>query len=321
MSDHWAKIGEAGATRGMRIMVWIYSHLGRAGFSLALVPVMIYYFVSRRTARHASGDYLSRLRRNCPGALPGGPVWWLSFRHFIEFGHSLLQKYLAWTAEPPAVSMDPPEEKDLFGTVEKKVGLLLVGSHFGNLEFSRGISRRHPDLTINVLLHDKHAAKFAELMKTAEPESRMNLVQVTEIDLPLTLRLREKVERGEWVVIAGDRVPVTGGTHTVATEFLGDTAEFPIGPYVLASVLRCPVYLLHCFRLGSIHHLGFEHFSDHIEIPRKDRQATISHLAQAYAKALERQVVRSPLQWFNFYDFWGDRRHHTPDNEGKHEKV
>ena len=320
MSDHWSRISEAGATRGMRIMVWIHRHLGRAGFSIALVPVMIYYQLRRRTARQASGDYIRRVRREHPQALPPGPVWWLTFRHFLEFGHSLLQKFLAWTAEPPVVSMHQHEEEELFSTVDRGVGLLLIGSHFGNLEFSRGISRRHPDLIINVLLHDKHAGKFAELMASAEPMSRMHLIQVTEIDLPLTLQLREKVARGEWVVIAGDRVPVTGDAHTVTATFLGDAAEFPIGPYVLGSVLQCPVYLLHCFRLGPIHHLGFEHFSDRLEIPRRERQEKIRLLAQEFAIALERQVVRSPLQWFNFYDFWRDRRETASGAASENEK-
>ena len=306
MSDHWAKIGEAGAVRGMRIMVWIYEHLGPAFFNIALVPVMIFYYLRRRTARRASRDYLARVRRKYPEALPRGPKLLVSFRHFVEFGHSIMKKYLAWTAELPRVTMHEDEQTELFEVVDRKTGCLLVGSHFGNIEFSRGISRRHPDLVINVLLHDKHAGKFAELMEGAEPQSRLHLIQVTELDLALTLRLKEKIARGEWVVIAGDRVPVDEGSKTVQAEFIGDPARFPVGPYVLGAVLQCPVYLLHCYRIGSEHFLGFELFSRRLELPRSNRQAHLHELAQQYATALERQVVRSPLQWFNFYDFWDD---------------
>lgn len=308
MSEHWAKIGEAGALRGMRIMVWIYAHLGRHAFSIVLVPVMAFYYLRRGEARRASRDYLTRMCRHRPAALPRGPIWWLSFRHFMAFGHSLMQKYLAWTAELPSVHMEPAEEAELNEMVHQGIGCLLIGSHFGNLEYSRGISRRHPNLTINVLLHDKHASKFAELMRSAEPMSRMNLLQVTEIDLPLTLRLKEKVSRGEWVVIAGDRMPVNENARTISARFCGDDAPFPIGPYVLASVLQCPVYLLHCFRKDTEHHLVFEAFSQQVQLTRNDRAGELQDLAQRYATALERQVLRSPLQWFNFYDFWGDRQ-------------
>lgn len=310
--DHWARISEAGAVRGMRTMVWIYDHLGRTGFNIALFPVMIYYFLRRGAARRASREYLLRVRAMYPDALPRGPIWLLSFRHFLEFGHSILQKYLAWTEEPPHISMDEDEQRELFEMVETRQGCLLVGSHFGNIEYSRGISRRHPDLRTNVLLHDKHANKFAALMEGANSESRMRLLQVTELDLALTLRLKEKIDQGEWVVMAGDRVPVDENSKTISVEFFGERARFPIGPYVLGAVLQCPVYLLHCFRKDSEHLLGFEHFSDRLQLPREDRQTHLETHAQHFARALERQVVRSPLQWFNFYDFWGNPAPPTP---------
>lgn len=313
MADHWAKIGEAGAVRGMRIMVWIYKHLGRGAFTVALVPLMIFYYLRRGPARRASINYLTRMHRRHPQSLPRGPLRLVSFRHFLEFGHSIMKKYLAWTAEIPHVTMQEDEQTELFEMVERKTGCLLVGSHFGNIEFSRGISRRHPDLVINVLLHDKHAGKFAELMTGAEPQSRMHLIQVTELDLALTLRLKEKIAAGEWVVIAGDRVPVEEDSQTVKADFIGDLARFPVGPWVLGAVLQCPVYLLHCYRTGSEHFLGFERFSERLELPRARRRAHLQSLVQRYATALERQVVNSPLQWFNFYDFWDDDGQQTPE--------
>lgn len=316
MADHWARISEAGAVRGMRIMVWIYEHLGPLGFNIALVPVMIFYYLRRGAARRASSDYLARMRKQHPQALPTAPRWVISFRHFLEFGHSIIRKYLAWTTEIPHVTMHKDQQTELFEVVERKIGCLLVGSHFGNIEFSRGISRRHPELVINVLLHDKHAKKFAELMTGAEPVSRMHLIQVTELDVALTLRLKEKIEAGEWVVIAGDRIPVDEDGQTIQAEFIGDLARFPVGPWVLSAVLQCPVYLLHCYKTGSEHFLGFELFSQRIELPRADRQSHLETLAQNYATALERQVVQSPLQWFNFYDFWDDHR----DTSGKQQK-
>ncbi|HKJ18394.1 MAG TPA: hypothetical protein VJ984_13665 [Xanthomonadales bacterium] len=309
MAKHWAKINEAGAVGGMRFMAWVYRHLGRVAFNIALVPVMVFYYFRRGVARRASWDYLSRVKRQYPGALPNRPIWYLSFFHLLEFGHSVLQKMLAWTDEIPTVAMDPDEQTELFDVVDQGVGCLLVGSHFGNIEYSRGISRRHPDLVINVLLHDKHASKFAELMEGAEPLSRMHLIQVTDLDLALTLRLKEKIDQGEWVIIAGDRVPVDEDAKTTSAEFLGDKAGFPIGPYVLGAVLQCPVYLLHCYRVNNEHFLGFEQFSQRLQMPRKDRPAYLQSVAQKYAHALERQLVRSPLQWFNFYDFWNDRTH------------
>jgi predicted LPLAT superfamily acyltransferase len=47
-----------------------------------------------------------------------------------------------------------------------------------------------------------------------------------------------------------------------------------------------------------------EFFGDSIQIPRLNRQQAYEKAAQKFALSLEKQVVQSPLQWFNFYNFW-----------------
>lgn len=303
--------------RGLQLMIWVNKHVGRWAFNIVLVFVMAYFFLRRGEARSASLDYLARVRREYPQALGRGPLLWWSYRHFFIFGQSLLDKYLAWAETPDGILMSPDEEKRLFDFVETGRGCLLIGSHFGNLEYSRGIAHRHPDVTINVLIYDQHAQNFAALLAEGDPDSRMNLIQVTDVDINLALKLKEKVGRGEWVVIAGDRVPVGDSERVTEARFIGDMARFPIGPYVLATLLQCPVFLLHCFRLDGNYRLGYEHFAEQIGADRKLREKAYADSAQAYASALEKQVIRAPLQWFNFFDFWGRPASSTGDESGQ----
>lgn len=308
MSGHWATIGEAGALTGLRAMVWIHTHLGRAAFNVALVPVMAYFFLRRPYERRASKDYLQKIKRQYPDRLPGKVNSWLSYRHFFTFGQALLDKVVAWLQPPTDIDMEPGQKQLLFKLAEEDPeGILLIGSHFGNLEYSRSIALRHPDLVINVLLYDQHAANFAALVSDSAPESRMNLIQVTDLDIELALQLKEKVDNGEWVLIAGDRVPVGSTGNVCKATFFGEPADFPIGPYVLANLLRCPVYLLHCFLKEGQYHLGMELFAEELRPSRRDKRRSYENEAQKFATALERQVCREPLQWFNFYDFWGEQ--------------
>jgi predicted LPLAT superfamily acyltransferase len=304
MSQHWSTVKEAGALSGIRFLILIYNVFGRAVFSVILVPVMTYFFIRRSAARQASREFLQRVINAYPESLPKQPIWWLSFRHFLSFGNSLLDKYIAWSQSVIEIAMCPDEEKVLFELVSSGKGCLVIGSHFGNLEYSRGISARHPELVINVLLYDQHAENFAALLKEAKSESRMNLIQVTDIDFSVALTLKEKVERGEWVVIAGDRIPVGEGKRVCSASFFGEKANFPIGPYVLANLLHCPVYLLHCFLVEEDYHLSVEFFAEDFVVDRKNRQLAYGEAAQKFATALEKQVARYPLQWFNFFDFW-----------------
>jgi predicted LPLAT superfamily acyltransferase len=306
MSRHWSSIGEAGVLRGMQFMIWVYRYVGRVGFKFVLFFVMSYFFLRRGEARRASREYLQRVQRLYPDALDQRPLWWLSFRQFFAFGESILDKYLAWVQTPEGIAMTPDEEKLLFDFAATGKGCLLIGSHFGNLEYSRGIAHRHPDVKINVLIYDQHAKNFAALLEQGDPDSRLNLIQVTDIDFQLALTLREKVQGGEWVVIAGDRVPVGESGRVCTPVFFGEKARFPIGPYVLASLLQCRVFLLHCFQVDGEYHLGMESFADQIAPERGARHEAYEACAQQFATALETQVVKAPLQWFNFYDFWGD---------------
>lgn len=308
MSAHWATIGEAGALAGLRTMVWIHDHLGRTVFNIVLLPVMAYFYVRRPIARKASRDYLSKVKREHPQCLKGKPGVWMSYRHFVAFGQALMDKVVAWVQPPGGIDMHPEEQQLLFSLAEESdEGILLVGSHFGNLEYSRSIALRHPDLVINILLYDQHAANFAALITDSAPESRLNLIQVTDLDIELAIRLKEKVDNGEWVLIAGDRVPVGSTGNVCKVTFFGETADFPIGPWVLANLLHCPVYLLHCFLKQGKYHLGLEHFADEIRPSGRDKRRSYQSEAQRFASALEQQVCQEPLQWFNFYDFWREQ--------------
>ncbi len=132
---------------------------------------------------------------------------------------------------------------------------------------------------------------------------------------PVTaMQLIEKTERGEFVVIAGDRIPVTPNPRVAFASFLGHSAPFPVGPYILASLLRCPVYLMFSRRTREGAELYFEAFRDCIQLPRKQRDQILAQLVADYAARLEYYCLQAPLQWFNFYDFW-----HLPKLDTRHE--
>jgi predicted LPLAT superfamily acyltransferase len=306
MSQHWATMSEAGALAGLRTMVWVHAHLGRFAFSVVLVPVMAYFFVRRSAARQASRDFLSKVKRQYPESLKGNASLWLSFRHFLAFGESMLDGVIASMQPPSEFHIEADERKLLADLAQSGQGILMIGSHFGNLAYSRSIAQSNENVVVNILIYEQHAANFATLLADASPASRLNLIQVTDLDLEFALRLREKIQQGEWVVIAGDRVPVKTGDNICSARFFGETAKFPIGPYVLAKLLGCPVYLLHCFRTQGRYHLGLELFQNEITTSRRDRRRSYDNEVQKFATALERQVIREPLQWFNFYDFWDE---------------
>jgi predicted LPLAT superfamily acyltransferase len=86
---------------------------------------------------------------------------------------------------------------------------------------------------------------------------------------------------------------------------LGEPARFPAGPFIIASLLQCPVYLVFgLFHRPNRYDLYCEPFAERVQLPRKTRQQALTTYAQKFADRLEHYCRLGPYNWFNFYDFW-----------------
>src|SRR6185437_11288542 len=102
------------------------------------------------------------------------------------------------------------------------------------LELCRVLSTQRKDLKLTVLVHTKHAQAFNHMLAQLNPDSQLNLLQVSEISPMTVVNLAETIAQGGIVVIAGDRIPVAPNPRVALVNFFGSPAAFPVGPYVLA---------------------------------------------------------------------------------------
>jgi predicted LPLAT superfamily acyltransferase len=307
---HWAQINEFSFITGMRLLFWLARLFGRGPFRILLYPVLLWYLVAKPAARAASKNYLRRMASfNDTVGVESGIFGML--RHFAAFGESILDKMLLWSGFLDVDSVQIHGIDLVVGQFAERRGGIFICCHLGNLELCRVLAKRQPELKMTVLLYTKHAAKFNKLLAQLDPESRLNLMQVTELTPGIAALLAEKVAQGEFVAIAGDRIPVSANPRVAMVNFLGERAPFPIGPYVLASLFQCPVYLLFTMRGKNGSEVYFELFRESIQLPHRGRDDALAGLAASYAARLEFFCQRAPLQWFNFYDFW-----HLPKANG-----
>jgi len=206
--QHWAQIEETSVIWGMRLLLRIYLLFGRTVLQLFLYPVVTYYWLINRQARQASQDYLNRLADFAPSLKLHGSLFW-SYRHFISFANAIIDKLAAWSGALAASEVEYHGRDELLTEVSKGRGALLLGSHLGNLEVCRVIASLDNVVGINVLVHTKHAQKFNQLLNQTSDNSRLNLIQVTEITAATAVLLNDKIDAGELVIIAADRTPVS----------------------------------------------------------------------------------------------------------------
>ncbi|PWF41550.1 LpxL/LpxP family acyltransferase [Massilia glaciei] len=299
-ATHWSAINEVGFVSGMRALFWICRIFGRWPFRLVLYPVLAWYVATKPAARAASLDYLARVGKLAPA--PSGALGVL--RHFGAFAESILDKMRAWGGLLGADEVAFFGVEPLVRMIDAGQGAVLLCSHHGNMDLCRALSGRRPGLKLTVLVHTKHARAFNRMMGQIDPRSQLNLLQVTEVTPATAMMLAERIGRGEFVVIAGDRVPPGPNPRVSGASFLGSEAPFPVGPYILAGVLQCPAFMMFSMRRAGGHEIHFELLSEAVELPRKGRAAALGALAARYAARLEHHCARAPLEWFNFFDFW-----------------
>ncbi|CUJ55036.1 LpxL/LpxP family acyltransferase [Achromobacter xylosoxidans] len=299
---HWAGQRERGNPALLRLTAWAARRIGRRAVAPVIWLVVLYFYVFGPRARRAIGAYQRRLARGGALAAPL-PTPFPVYRQYLAFAQALLDKLDVWQGRITLADLDIDDPDGLQAQMGVGRGQILVGSHLGNIEVCRALAEQSGRLHLNVLVHTRHAVNFGRLLEEAGGGLRM--IQVSELDAGVMLDLAQRLERGEWLAIAGDRVPLKGD-RSAQVELLGDAALLPQGPWLLAGLLRCPVNLLFCTRHGARHRMSMERLADAVEWTRATRQAEIARWAQRYADRLGAQCRQAPLQWFNFYPFWKD---------------
>ena len=314
---HWSKVSERGGVAGMRLLFATYRLLGWRAFTFLLYPVGAYFCLAARGAREASRDYLGRVgaRLRATGRSAPGPL--TTFRHILAFGHAVLDKGAMWAGAFPAdeVEFDDPGAFERFRRDGR--GALFIGSHLGNLEVLRAFGDTVQGLKVNALVFTRHSPKFNAVLASVSPRALERTMQVDSLGPDTVVKLAEKIAAGEHVAIVADRVSVHHKERSIRAPFLGRPAPFPEGPFILASLLACPVYLIHCLRVGPKYRVFLEPFADPLELPRERRREMLERAVTRYAERLEAHCLLAPTQWFNFFPFW-DQANHTLVEHARH---
>lgn len=303
-ANHWSGLSERGAYWGLRALAAAYRLTGRSGCMAAMLPVALYFHVTGREQRRASRLFLERAYAALGDTRR--PRWSDGLRHSLGFAQRTVDTFIGWVGGVDGNGIELVDQAEIERVMAGGRGIMLIVSHLGNVELSRASLDDAARSRITLLVHTRHAENYARLLRRFRPEAAIDTFQVTEVNPGTVIALKEVVERGGWVAIAGDRTPVGGGERVSRAKFLGHEAPFPQGPYILAHLLECPVYLMFCLRENGRHRLYFERFAERVVLPRGDKEAALAALAGRYASRLEAYCLRDPFQWYNFFDFWAE---------------
>lgn len=304
-STHWAKQAE----RGNAFFLGLTRLIVKYGPLWLIKPISVivvsYFYLTSAKARRNIRAYQTRLRRYFPTLnLPHASV----FRQFLRFGEMVCDNFAVWQHKIHYDDLTIDDKDNLFADMDHDGrGQILVCSHFGNIEICRALldNGPHQAFKLNVLVHSRNAEAFNQAL-TAAGANTLSLMQVEDLDAQKMLTLSQRLEQGEWIAIAVDRVPLRGD-KTALVNFLGDVAEFPQGAWLLASILKAPINTLFCLKEHGRYRMKLRRFVPCIEGRGAQREQAIRTVMQQYADILAQECAENPLLWFNFYNFWNDQ--------------
>jgi predicted LPLAT superfamily acyltransferase len=291
----WLTFSERGSLFWLRFVLFLCVAFGRPVARLALKPTAFYYLLTNGVARRASRRYLELLL----------PVvsWKAIYRHFLNFAEVVTDRVFLFKGQLHHFDVTSQGFEHLRKLHDEKRGAILLGAHLGSFEALRVLANSKA-LPIHILVFAGNARVTNAFFRSLSPEFAGRIVDLRPGGIDALLKVKELVDAGQMVALLGDRVGINDKSAVV--EFLGLPARLPTGAYLLGAMLGCPIFLT--FGLYSSPN-RYESFCEPfvaggLPLPREGREAILQGHAQRYAQRLEHYCRRSPLNWFNFYDFW-----------------
>ena len=307
-SQGWTRLSERGSIWGMRFTVGCYRVLGRRVALVVVHLVVAYFYLTDRAGRRASLAYQRRVFATAEGrAALGRPPGLLSgFLHYRAFALSIADRIELWLGRRADFEFDVQGSEICDRLAAEGRGYIVLGAHLGSFDALRLLAERQ-QRCVNVLMFTDHAQRINRVFRELSPEAEARVIPVVPGSVQSIFEIRERLARGELIAVLGDRIEVGDRGRASSVPLLGDRVSLPQSPYLMASLLSCPVVFMTALRTGDRRYSVIaEMLSDGTPVPRAERGKKVEELVHAYASCLERCCVQSPYQWFNFFDYWSD---------------
>ena len=298
-NQKWFEIKEQAAGRKRLLLLWyIYKFVGKKPVKFIVFFVTLFAFLGAGKVRKYSQKYLKIATGN------GGLIQ--SFRHFLNYSYSLVDNMEMFTDNfsfEDIYFADENVQKILYDDLLKKKGLYFLCSHLGNINTMRTFFRSGEiidDIRVNLFLEAQQCQIFKNFINSISSDNPIIAYPVENIDVTTSIEIKEKLDNGEILFIAGDRTSAHNENATFTSKFLGQKMGFPIGAFKFALILGAPIYFIVCTAEKNnkykIHLKKFEF--------QGSRQERLAELEKQYVEFLENLTKKYPLQFYHFYDLF-----------------
>lgn len=202
---------------------------------------------------------------------------------------------------------DKTGEQELISLLKSGCGVFFISSHAGNIEVLRsfinsGYFGANPH--VNIFLSESQCRIFNDFLKKIQQKTSVSTYPLEQINAGTAIELKDRIDNGEIVFIAGDRVSAGSSNVTFKTKFFGKGTEFPAGTFKLAQLMEVPVYFIAALKApDDAYKIVLKRFARAAECSKSQN---LAKMQQEYAEFLEKTATEVPLQFYHFYDMFNE---------------
>jgi predicted LPLAT superfamily acyltransferase len=285
-----------GTVLGYKIFVFFINKIGIRSAYFVLYFVASYYFLFLKKSNRAIYYYFhNRLGFSAFKAKR------MVFKSYYTFGQTIIDKVSITAGMRNKFTYEFDGVHILKDLLEKKQGGVLISAHIGNFEIAEYFfSEIDLDFQINLVTTDLEHSAIKDYLESLSKGSTIKFIIIKD-DLSHIFEINAALARNELVCFTGDRY--FEGVKSLTGNLLGAQADFPAGPFLIASRLKVPVVFVYVMKEPKLH---YHLYAREAEVKHRNEKA----LLEAYITSVESMVKKYPLQWFNYFDFWNHFKKH-----------
>jgi len=281
---------------GYQIFIFLlkYTHIYFAYFIVFFVSFYFYFFSDKKGIRYFYGQILKQKKCRREKSV---------FKNFFSFAKVLIDRIAILSGLQNKFSFSFENESIIRDMANDKRGGILVSGHIGNWEVAGSLFHRI-ETKIHVVMFDGERSALRDFLEKVKGNDNFNVIFIRPNDISHVIQIDNALKNGEIITMHGDRF--MEGSKALTTNFIGQNADFPEGPFFLAAKYGVPLCFVSAIKDKKLHYQLKAEKPITIGPLRKpmSHPEEMKKLLNYYVSNLENVLTKNPYQWFNYYMFW-----------------
>lgn len=287
----WFEIKERSAgEKRLLLTFYIYKLLGKHPVNFIAFFVTLFTYFSSPDLRHFSAKYLRKAGIK--------PLKINIFKHFLNYALAQADKIeiFAGDYDISKICLKDDFEK-FYNCIHSSKGAVCIFPHVGNIDVMRALLEKDK-VNVSIFLSSEQAKIFRNFLDKISVNKNITTYSVENTGVETAIELKNKIDKGELVFLAGDRISKNTAARKVEVKILEKKVDLPFGPFKFAELLGADVFFISALKFGEKYNVYIKEFQTFDKCALK--------MAENFGGFISQQINLAPFQFYHFYDVFKD---------------